>query len=125
MYDLGVDLGVYKYRINQVEWPISALRFPNLSNLNFINSSSFWRLPASMESDLENKARKAFIDDHFELAVDLYTQAIGFNPDRAELYAERSQANIKLDNFTGIDRLSLLLLDLLQVRKFDLAFLVF
>ena len=52
-------------------------------------------------SDLETKAKAAFIDDHFELAVDLYTQAIALNPNHAELYADRAQANLKLDNFTG------------------------
>lgn len=52
-------------------------------------------------SDLEIKAKEAFIDDHFELAVDLYTQAIALNPNHAELYADRAQANLKLDNLTG------------------------
>lgn len=52
-------------------------------------------------SDLETKAKEAFIDDHFELAVDLYTQAIALNPNHAELYADRAQANLKLENFTG------------------------
>ncbi|KAL7107025.1 hypothetical protein ACP275_06G028000 [Erythranthe tilingii] len=51
-------------------------------------------------SDLETKAKEAFIDDHFELAVDLYTQAIGLSPTTAELFADRAQANIKLRNFT-------------------------
>lgn len=51
-------------------------------------------------SDLEIKAKEAFIDDHFELAVDLYTQAIALSPDNADLFADRAQANIKLKNFT-------------------------
>ncbi|KAK6155630.1 hypothetical protein DH2020_009878 [Rehmannia glutinosa] len=51
-------------------------------------------------SDLERKAKEAFIDDHFELAVDLYTQAIALSPTNAELFADRAQANIKLRNFT-------------------------
>ncbi|KAL2527361.1 Protein SGT1B [Abeliophyllum distichum] len=50
--------------------------------------------------DLETKAKEAFIDDHFELAVDLYSQAISLNPSNAELFADRAQANIKLRNFT-------------------------
>ncbi|KAL8148347.1 protein SGT1 homolog [Apium graveolens] len=50
--------------------------------------------------DLEAKAKAAFIDDHFELAVDLYTQAISLNPKHPELYADRAQANIKLLHFT-------------------------
>uniref|UniRef100_A0A2P2LFL9 Protein SGT1 homolog n=1 Tax=Rhizophora mucronata TaxID=61149 RepID=A0A2P2LFL9_RHIMU len=53
-----------------------------------------------MASDLEKKAKEAFIDDHFGLAVDLYTQAIGLNPSNAELFADRAQANIKLNNLT-------------------------
>lgn len=57
---------------------------------------------AATTSDLEAKAKAAFIDDHFELAVDLYTQAISLNPKHPELYADRAQANIKLLHFTGI-----------------------
>ncbi|KAF5731786.1 Phosphatase-related [Tripterygium wilfordii] len=53
-----------------------------------------------MASDLEKKAKEAFIDDHFELAVEIYSQAIAINPDNAELFADRAQANIKLNNFT-------------------------
>lgn len=53
-----------------------------------------------MATDLEKKAKEAFIDDHFELAVDLYSQAIDLNPNLAELFADRAQANIKLQNFT-------------------------
>ncbi|KNA17113.1 hypothetical protein SOVF_083090 [Spinacia oleracea] len=53
-----------------------------------------------MAMDLETKAKEAFIDDHFELAVELYSQAIDLNPNNAELYADRAQANIKLANFT-------------------------
>ncbi|KAE8729960.1 putative NADH dehydrogenase 1 alpha subcomplex subunit 5 [Hibiscus syriacus] len=51
-----------------------------------------------MASDLETKAKEAFIDDHFELALDLYSQAVELNPKNAELYADRAQANIKLNN---------------------------
>ncbi|KAI3517690.1 hypothetical protein L1887_16907 [Cichorium endivia] len=53
-----------------------------------------------MASDLVAKAKEAFIDDHFELAVDLYSQAILINPSDADLFSDRSQANIKLKNFT-------------------------
>nr|BBA20396.1 suppressor of G2 allele of SKP1 [Nicotiana africana] len=53
-----------------------------------------------MASDLEIRAKEAFIDDHFELAVDLYTQAIAMTPKNAELFADRAQANIKLNYFT-------------------------
>lgn len=51
-------------------------------------------------ADLEAKAKEAFIDDHFELAVDLYSQAIALSPSSAELFADRAQANIKLQNLT-------------------------
>ncbi|GFP91342.1 protein sgt1 homolog [Phtheirospermum japonicum] len=51
-------------------------------------------------SDLETQAKEAFIDDHFELAVDLYSQAIALSPNNPELFADRAQANIKLQNFT-------------------------
>ncbi|KAJ9164237.1 hypothetical protein P3X46_023839 [Hevea brasiliensis] len=53
-----------------------------------------------MASDLERKAKEAFVDDHFELAAELLTQAIDLNPNSAELYADRAQANIKLCNLT-------------------------
>lgn len=54
-----------------------------------------------MASDLEKKAKEAFVDDDFELAVDLYTQALELDPNNALLYADRAQAHIKLDSFTG------------------------
>ncbi|KAI5347122.1 Hypothetical predicted protein [Prunus dulcis] len=53
-----------------------------------------------MASDLEKRAKEAFIDDHFDLAVELYTQAIAHNPQNAELYSDRAQANIKSNNLT-------------------------
>jgi len=53
-----------------------------------------------MASDLERKAKEAFVDDDFELAVELYTQAIELDPSSAILYADRAQAYIKLDSFT-------------------------
>ncbi|KAI4330912.1 hypothetical protein MLD38_029152 [Melastoma candidum] len=55
---------------------------------------------AASPSDLEQKAREAFIDDHFELAVDLYSQAISLSPSNPDLFADRAQANLKLRNFT-------------------------
>ncbi|XP_061996667.1 protein SGT1 homolog B [Rosa rugosa] len=53
-----------------------------------------------MASDLEKQVKEAFMDDHFELAVDLYTQAIAVDPNNPELYSDRAQANIKAKNFT-------------------------
>ncbi|GAU29211.1 hypothetical protein TSUD_362010 [Trifolium subterraneum] len=51
-------------------------------------------------SDLELKAKEAFVEDHFELAVELLTQAIDHDPKKSLLFADRAQANIKLNNFT-------------------------
>ncbi|GFZ01462.1 phosphatase-like protein [Actinidia rufa] len=53
-----------------------------------------------METDLAERAKEAFVDDDFETAVDLYTQAISLNPRNVDLFADRAQANIKLKNFT-------------------------
>ena len=54
-----------------------------------------------MASDLEIKAKEAYIDNHFEPTAELYFQAIEQNPESAELFAKRAQANIKLNCFTG------------------------
>ncbi|TVU35863.1 hypothetical protein EJB05_17770 [Eragrostis curvula] len=51
-------------------------------------------------SDLASKAKEAFVDDDFELAAELYTQAIDAGPATADLYADRAQAHIKLGNYT-------------------------
>lgn len=53
-----------------------------------------------MASEIAAKAQHAFVDDDFERAVDLYTQAIKLNPYDADLFADRAQANIKLGYFT-------------------------
>ncbi|XP_044505071.1 protein SGT1 homolog B-like [Mangifera indica] len=53
-----------------------------------------------MATDLETKAKEAFIDDHFQLAAELYSKAIEISPNNADLYVDRAQANIKLGNFT-------------------------
>lgn len=54
-----------------------------------------------MATDLVMKANEAFVDDNFDLAVDLYTQALEIDPKNGDLYADRAQANIKLGSFTG------------------------
>ncbi|KAJ4711999.1 SGT1 [Melia azedarach] len=53
-----------------------------------------------MASEFAEKAKEAFLDDEFRLAVDYYTKAIDFDPNNAHLFADRAQANIKLNNFT-------------------------
>ncbi|CAM0881773.1 unnamed protein product [Alopecurus aequalis] len=55
---------------------------------------------AAAASDLESKAKEAFVDDDFELAAELYSQAIEAGPPTAELYADRAQAHIKLGSYT-------------------------
>ncbi|KAL5228896.1 hypothetical protein ABZP36_017161 [Zizania latifolia] len=55
---------------------------------------------AAAALDLESKAKAAFVDDDFELAAELYTQAIDAAPATAELYADRAQAHIKLGSYT-------------------------
>ncbi|KAJ6810266.1 protein SGT1-like protein [Iris pallida] len=50
--------------------------------------------------DLKEKAKEAFVDDNFELAADLYSQALDLDPSSADLYADRAQANIKVASFT-------------------------
>lgn len=54
-----------------------------------------------MASEFEKKAKEAFFDDYYSLAVQLYSQAINLDPSNADLFADRAQAHIKLNNFTG------------------------
>ncbi|MED6156479.1 Cochaperone protein [Stylosanthes scabra] len=53
-----------------------------------------------MAKELENKAKEAFLDDDFALAVDYYSEAINLDPNNPLLFADRAQAHIKLQNFT-------------------------
>ncbi|CAK8574446.1 unnamed protein product [Lathyrus sativus] len=55
-----------------------------------------------MGFDLEEKAKEAFVEDHFELAVKLLTQAILLDPTKPKLYNNCAQANNKLNNFTDL-----------------------
>ncbi|KAL5560475.1 hypothetical protein UlMin_036686 [Ulmus minor] len=55
-----------------------------------------------MAFDLEKQVKMAFIIDHFELTIDLYSQVISLNPKNAELYVDRAQVNIKLSSFTEV-----------------------
>lgn len=55
-----------------------------------------------MANEFAEKAKEAFLDDDFDVAVDLYTKAIDLDPNCAAFFADRAQANIKTDNFTGI-----------------------
>ena len=54
-----------------------------------------------MATDLGKRAKEAFVDDNFDLALDLYTQALDLESGNADILADRAQANLKLGNFTG------------------------
>ncbi|RYQ94071.1 hypothetical protein Ahy_B09g100273 [Arachis hypogaea] len=51
-----------------------------------------------MASDLQARAKEAFVDEDYDLAMDLLTKAIAFESNNAQYYADRAQANIKLNN---------------------------
>ncbi|KAH0910589.1 hypothetical protein HID58_033910 [Brassica napus] len=53
-----------------------------------------------MASELAEKAKEAFLEDDFDVAVDLYSKAIDLDPNCAAFFADRAQANIKILNFT-------------------------
>uniref|UniRef100_A0A0D6R3X9 Protein SGT1 homolog n=1 Tax=Araucaria cunninghamii TaxID=56994 RepID=A0A0D6R3X9_ARACU len=53
-----------------------------------------------MVEDLAKKADEAFVDEDFERAVELYSEAIRLDSLNATLFTRRAQANIMLKNFT-------------------------
>ncbi|XP_010448681.1 PREDICTED: protein SGT1 homolog A isoform X1 [Camelina sativa] len=53
-----------------------------------------------MAKELADKAKEAFIDDEFDVAVDLYSKAIDLDPNCADFFADRAQSYIKLLSFT-------------------------
>ncbi|XP_013731008.1 protein SGT1 homolog A isoform X2 [Brassica napus] len=53
-----------------------------------------------MAKELAAQAKEAFVDDDFDVAVDLYSKAIDLDPSCADFFADRAQAYIKLQNFT-------------------------
>lgn len=55
-----------------------------------------------MASELAEKAKEAIIDDDLKLALDLYSRAIELDSTNADYFADRAQADIKLNKFTGI-----------------------
>ncbi|KAL0688179.1 hypothetical protein Bca4012_087856 [Brassica carinata] len=52
-----------------------------------------------MAKKLAAKAKEAFEDDEFDVAVDLYSKAIDLDPKCAEFFADRAQANVKIKKF--------------------------
>ncbi|XP_050230582.1 protein SGT1 homolog B-like [Mercurialis annua] len=53
-----------------------------------------------MAEELAENAKEAIIDDDFQLAIDLYSKALDLEPTNPNFFADRAQANIKLNNFT-------------------------
>ncbi|XP_019086103.1 PREDICTED: protein SGT1 homolog A isoform X2 [Camelina sativa] len=53
-----------------------------------------------MAKELADKAKEAFIDDEFDVAVDLYSKAIDLDPNCADFFADRAQSYFKLLSFT-------------------------
>jgi suppressor of G2 allele of SKP1 len=52
-------------------------------------------------SSLANEANAMFVDEDFETALDLYSQAIEVSPQCAELYVLRAAVHLKTENFTS------------------------
>jgi len=50
---------------------------------------------------LANEANAAFVDEDFDTALDLYSQAIKIAPQAADLLVSRAAVNLKLDDFTS------------------------
>lgn len=54
-----------------------------------------------MAEDLEKKGHQAFVDEDFEEAVNLYTEALSLEPQNAAVLSSRAAAHTKLENYTG------------------------
>lgn len=52
--------------------------------------------------DLEKRGHTAFVEEDFEEAVNLYTEALSLEPSNASLYITRAAASTKLENYTGM-----------------------
>lgn len=53
-----------------------------------------------MAEELERNGDKAIVDEDYDEAVSLYTQAIDLDKSNAVLYASRAQAHIKMENYS-------------------------
>jgi hypothetical protein len=51
--------------------------------------------------DLEKRGHTAFVEEDFDEAVNLYTEALSLEPSNASLYITRAAAHTKLENYTG------------------------
>ncbi|KAL5721283.1 Cochaperone protein [Ranunculus cassubicifolius] len=54
------------------------------------------------KKDVAKKATDALIDGEYQIAIDLYSEAIDADPTNADLYTDRAQACIKRGDFQGI-----------------------
>ena len=106
LFDLGgskenaLEGGRSKARNEDKDLEHSILR--NNNTVERTSTSTTQRsLEIGMAKELEKKAKEAFFDDDFALAVDLYSEAIQLDPNDAHLFADRAQAHIKLNVFTG------------------------
>mmetsp|Transcript_2072 Transcript_2072/g.6302 ORF Transcript_2072/g.6302 Transcript_2072/m.6302 type:complete len:333 (-) Transcript_2072:1082-2080(-) len=52
-------------------------------------------------SKLANEANAVFVDEDYETALELYTEAIKVAPTSADLYVSRAVVHLKMDNFTS------------------------
>ena len=72
-----------------------------LPSTSFPLSLNLTKTTVDMAKELAAKAKEAFVDDDFDVAVDLYSKAIDLDPNCAEFFADRAQANVKLEHFIG------------------------
>jgi len=52
-------------------------------------------------ADLANEANSVFVDEDYETALELYTQAVAAAPACADLYVARAQVHLKKEDFTS------------------------
>lgn len=54
-----------------------------------------------MAEDIEKRGHAAFVDEDYEEAVNLYTEALALEPANATVLSSRAAAHTKLENYTG------------------------
>ncbi len=53
------------------------------------------------EASIEAKANAKFVDEEFDEAIKLYSEAIDANPGSSQLYSSRAAAFLKTQNYLG------------------------
>ena len=51
--------------------------------------------------DLEKRGHTAFVEEEYDEAVNLYTEALALEPSNASLLIARANVHIMLENYTG------------------------